>query len=99
MASETHKVAGALASAGRVGIACGVVFFILDASAAFLTTGDGHASGFTYFMLVLTNAPINLFGLDRQGMIFPASVFWGVVSALGMFLYRLLRPEKRQIGT
>jgi hypothetical protein len=98
MASESHNVSRALASAARVAVACGVAFFILDMSAAFLVTGDGRASGFTYFMLALTEVPINLFGLNRQGTIFSAPIFWGVVSGVGMFVYILLRPAKDHLG-
>lgn len=98
MVTERRNVSEAFASATRTGLACGVVFFILAMSAAFLVTGDGHASRFTYLMLALTDVPINLFGLDKQGTIFPASVFWGVVSGLGMFVYRFLRPSKDRIG-
>jgi hypothetical protein len=98
MVTERRNVSVALAGAARAGLTCGVVFFILGMSAAFLVTGDGHASHFTYFMLALVDVPINLFGLERQGTIFPASVFWGAVSGLGMFVYRFLRPSKDRAG-
>lgn len=93
MTTARRNLLEALASATRTGIACGVAFFVLGMSAAFLVTGDGHASRFTYFMIALIDVPINLFGLERQGTIFPASAFWGVVSGLGMFVYRFLRPS------
>ena len=80
-----------------VGGASGIIFFILTASAAFLVTGDGNASRFTYFMLSLVDYTADLFGVS-QGKIFPATLFYAVVSFIAAFILQILALARKWHG-
>lgn len=94
MATKGKRLFDALFSAASASLKCGFVFFLLGASSAFLVTGDGHASAFTYFMMAVIDVPIDLLHLEREGKIISASICWGAAWGLVVFVYRMLRPLK-----
>ena len=91
MTITNQQVREAFFSAARAGAIFSAVYLVADMSAAFLVTGDGHASAFTYLMISLGEFPIRLLGLSPQGVAFPVSLFWGPVFGLGFFVYKIFR--------
>ncbi len=93
--SRWGLVCSAFVSAIYAGAIFGFVFFVTAMSAAFLVTGDGHASAFTYLMISLVEFPVTLLGLSNNGMAFPASIFWGSTLAIIVFFYKIFFAMKK----
>jgi hypothetical protein len=90
---NSNRIWKTLVKAAYAGLLFGIIFLICGMSAAFLVTGDGNASPFSHFMFALIHFPINLFGLERRGTVFPASAFWGAVFGVLAFVFYLFRNK------
>jgi hypothetical protein len=68
-----------------------IFFLIFAVSAMFLVGGDGSAPAFTYFMLKLIDVPRQMFGISSEGMLLPASLFWGSIAGFSTLVIHFLK--------
>ena len=70
----------------KVALSVGFAFFVVAFLLLIGAHGDGHGPDFVNSFEALVDFPVDLLGLSRNGAVFPATAFWGVVAGVLTFI-------------